>query len=114
MGITQKIKVYKPSSRKITEETSEIKTYSKGFYSYLNTVTEDEIKDSKEDILCDYKINNVILKENPSDIKVDYKKSYYKIQLNKTDWDKIFEADNKPIDYDAIDKFLEDTNSFYE
>jgi len=109
-----KHKIYRPSSNKITEETAEMKTLGSRFHLHLNTKTVDDIVSSGSDILQDYKIKDFCLKEAPSNIEVDYKKAVYKIQLNKADWDKVFEADNMPIDYDAIKQFVEDTKKFYE
>jgi len=112
--INAKHKIFQPSINKITEEDLSIYVNNKGFYSYLDTVTEEEAKTAKNDILSDFKIKNLYLQEEPSNIEINHKNTSYKIELNKADWDKIFEADNKPIDYESIRKFKNSIKHFYE
>lgn len=112
--LSAKHKIFQPSINKITEEDLSISVNSTGFYSYLDTVTEEEAKTAKNDILSDFKIKNLYLLEEPSDIEVSHKNTSYKIELNKADWDKIFETDNKPINYESIRKFKNSIKHFYD
>lgn len=112
--INAKHKIFRPNINKITEENIQIAVNNTGFYSYLNTITEEEAKSAKNDILSDFKIKNLYLKEEPSNIEINHKSTSYKIELNKADWDKVFEADNKPIDYESIRKFKDSIKHFYE
>jgi hypothetical protein len=107
-----KHKIYKPSQNNMFTEESQIELSGKYFYSYLNTISNEEKEIGIEDTLRDFKINTLL--DKPSNIEVDYEKSFYKIQLNKADWDKIFEADNQLIDYDSIKVFKEKIKQFYE
>ncbi len=112
--INAKHKIFQPSKNKITEEDLSISVNNTGFYSYLHTVTEEEAKTAKNDILSDFKTKNLYLLEEPSNIEINHKNTSYKIELNKADWDKVFEADNKPINYESIRKFKNSIKHFYE
>lgn len=107
-----KHKIYRPSQNNITEETTQIKANSSYFYNYLNTLSTEEKIFSIDDKLNDLKIKDILLK--PSKIDIDYKNASYKIQLNKADWDKIFEADAKKIDYEGVKNFKERIKHFYD
>lgn len=112
--IQAKHKIFQPSVNKITEESLSISVNDNGFYSYLETITEKEMFSAKNDILSEYKIANLYLKETPSNIDVNHKSTSYKIELNKADWDKVFEADNKPIDYESLKRFKNNIKRFYD
>lgn len=112
--IDAKHKIFQPKFNQITEESLKISVENNGFYSYLNTKTSAEASTAVNDILSDYKVKNFYLKEEPSNIEINHKNTSYKIELNKADWDKIFEADNKPINYESIRKFKSKIKHFYE
>ncbi len=112
--INAKHKIFQPKLNQITEENLLISVENNGFYSYLDTITSSEASTAVNDILADYKVKNFYLKEEPSNIEINHKSTSYKIELNKADWDKVFEADNKPINYESIKKFKSKIKHFYE
>jgi hypothetical protein len=107
-----KHKIYRPTQNNIVEEATRIEANGVYYYNYLNTVSIEEKISSMAEALSGLKIKDAFLK--PSKIDVDYKNASYKIQLNKVDWDKVFDADQKPINYEYVKQFKERIKHFYD
>lgn len=106
-------KFYTPNSHNIKEETIEVDEPSNNFVHLLNTKTYEERSSIDKIFQDEYLVKNM-MEPKPSEIDIDYENAYMKLKLNKIDWDKVFEAEQEPIDYDYINQFNKEVINAYD